>query len=400
MKEIFIISTGQIIGAKSAGSRRVLNIAKSLAAGEVNVFLCSYLEINNNHPESYGLHSGIYHLQSHGSNKKSSFHMFGFLRSLDRYIRARNTESAIYLYPSTFVLKDLIYLLYFKFLRRYKFFCEINELRTGIAFSASAPKKILHKLYFYLKSLYDYIAYKLNEFQVPFYDGIVVISTSLEKYFAKYAVKNLRVPILCDITKIKEALPQNHFDNTVFRICFAGYIKSEKEGFDLLFEALSQVNLKRNVELYLYGILADSDREILNKLTDTFNLGEKVFYMGNIDPEDLPGEFSKYHLLILPRPLNSRTKYGFSTKLSEYLISGIPVLLTDVSDNALYIKDNYNGFIIPPGSIQKMTDKILTIIEHYNENASLIAENAYKTAREEFDYKLYTQPLINFFFNN
>lgn len=400
MKEVFIISTGQIVRGKTAGSQRVLNIAKSLAAGGVRVFLCSYFQINRKPLENLELYQGVYHLYSRDNEVKSFMHISRFLRVLSKFMRERNSESVIYLYPSTFVLKDLIYLLYFKFLKRFRFFCEINELRTGIVFSASPPKWMFPRLYFYLKLFYDFTAYKLNEFQVPFYDGIVVISTSLEKYFMKYAIKSLRVPILCDIAKIKEGLPQRHFDNTVFRICFAGYLKSEKEGFDLLFEALQQVNLTRNVELYLYGILSEIDKKTLDRLTETFSLEGKVFYMGNIDPGDLPGEFSKYHLLILPRPLNSRTKYGFSTKLSEYLISGVPVLLTDVSDNALYIKDNYNGFIIPPGSLPELTGKILTIIENYNDNAYMIAENAFKTAREEFDYKLYTQTFITFLFNN
>jgi len=122
--------------------------------------------------------------------------------------------------------------------------------------------------------------------------------------------------------------------------------------------------------------------------------------MGNIDPDDLITEFALYHLLILPRPLTRQTKFGFSTKLSEYLISGIPVLVTDVSDNSAYIKDNYNGFVIPPGSEILMENKILEIMENYNENARRIAGNAFLTVREYFDYKLYTKPLTDLFFNN
>jgi len=400
VKEVFVISTGQIVRGKTAGSQRVLNMAKSLAAGGVNVFLCSYLQINNKPLEVAELFPGIFHLQSRESEDHGFFHMFRFLHSVHRFMKDRGSETVIYLYPSPFVLKDFIYLLYFKTIKGNSFFCEVNELRTSTVFFASAPDKILPRLYFYLKSLYEFAAYKLNEFQVLFYDGIVVISSNLEEYFSRYTKKILRIPILCDTTKGQEEQAENNFDNTVFRICFAGYLKSEKEGFDLLFEALHQVNQQRNVELYLYGILTDPDKDILDGLKEKFMLREKVFYMGNIDPEELADEFMRYHLLILPRSLTPQTKYGFSTKLSEYLISGVPVLITDVSDNALYIKDNFNGFIIPPGSIPDMTNKILEIIETYNEKASVIARNAFQTAKEVFDYKLYTQTLINFIFKN
>jgi glycosyltransferase involved in cell wall biosynthesis len=121
--------------------------------------------------------------------------------------------------------------------------------------------------------------------------------------------------------------------------------------------------------------------------------------MGNIEPEKLRYEFIKYHLLILPRPLNKRTKYGFSTKLSEYLVSGVPVLLTDVSDNALYIKDNFNGYLIPPGSANALAEKLVYIIRHYNEQAKNIVDNAYKTVREDLDLRLFTDKFADFFYD-
>ena len=111
-------------------------------------------------------------------------------------------------------------------------------------------------------------------------------------------------------------------------------------------------------------------------------------------------EFNKYHLLILPRTLNKRTRYGLSTKLSEYLVSGTPVLVTDVSDNALIIKDNYNGFIIPPGSPEVMTRKLTEIIESYNSIVHSVVEKAHLTVREQLDYRRFSQQYIAFFFSN
>jgi glycosyltransferase involved in cell wall biosynthesis len=103
-------------------------------------------------------------------------------------------------------------------------------------------------------------------------------------------------------------------------------------------------------------------------------------------------------LLILPRPLRKQAQYGFSTKLSEYLTSGVPVLLTDVSDNAMYIRDNYNGFIISPNSLSALVSKLKWIIDNYDEYASVVTENAVRTAEEVFDYRIYSEPLVNFLF--
>ena len=400
MEEVFIISTGDIVQSKTAGSQRIMNVAKSLAAGAVNVFICSYSQINGNHIESCKLDSGIFYLKSLNGMEFKFLHLLNFLSSVNKFIKGRESDRVIYLYPTVFVMKDFLYFVYFKIFKKYRFYCDINELRVTNASPISSSERILAKFFSSLKSVYDYIAYKLSEFQVPFYDGIVVISTSLERYYIKYTRKILRIPILCDVSKIANRSPTMKFDNTVFRICFAGSINCRKEGFDILFEALCHVTKKKEVELYLYGILLEKDRKELVRLTEKFMLDKKVFYVGNVEPDELLLEFPKYNLLIIPRPLISQTKYGFSTKLSEYMISGVPVLITDVSDNSVYIKDNYNGFIIPPGSSNRMAEKLMDIIDKYNENASVVAGNAITTAREVFDYKLYSQDFIRFFFIN
>ena len=399
MKEVFIISTGEIIKGNIAGSQRVLKIAKSLAEGSINVFLCSLPRINGEVIETVEISPGISYLRSIDTMVSGKESLVNFLHSVNRFIKSRKSEAVIYLYPTTFVFKDLIYLFYFKGIKGHRFFCDINELRATNAFSATRPKGLLRKGLYFPKGLYNFVIFKLSELQVNAYDGIVVISTNLARYFSRFTKDIIRVPILCDVTVPVELLIKTTYDNTKFRICFAGMINSKKEGFDILFEALSLINKKKNVELFLYGSLSEDDRDVLYLLKKKYMLNEKVFYIGNVESGDLLKEFLKYHLLILPRPLNPQTKYGFSTKLSEYLISGVPVLVTDVSDNALYIKDGVNGYIIPPGSVTAMESKLNEIIETYNMNSSVVAENAFKTATREFDYRLYTKRLIDFFYS-
>lgn len=398
MREVFIISTGKIINGKTAGARRILNIARSIAGGDATVYLCSLSAITGEHLNSKEIFPGIFSIESieAGSGKQSLKH---FLRGVTAFMAKDRSETVVYLYPSTLILKDFIYLLYFKYFKRYRFYCEINELRTAIAFSKTPPGGWLRGLVYIIKSVKDYLVYKLSELQVILYDGIIVISMNLEEYFQRYTRRIARVPILCDISQINPDNRLGKYDGGVFRICFAGYIKMDKEGFDILLKALGVLGHDHRVELFLYGILEKEDNKRLAELSGRYSLSEKIHYMGNIEPERLMSEFLKYHLLILPRPLNRRTKYGFSTKLSEYLVSGVPVLLTDVSDNALYIKDNYNGYLISPGSSEVMAEKLKTIIQEYNNQAQAIVANAYRTAREELDYRLYSQRYIDFLFS-
>lgn len=400
MREVFIISTGEILNGKTAGSRRMLNFAKSMAAGNITVYLCSLAGFKGDPSEMNLVRPGVFTLMSGSKESLRKGTFWQFLRTVNRFLSRGEAEKVIYLYPTTFVLKDFIYLLYFKFLKRYRFYCEINELRRAIPLSSQPPSGSGHRILYLFKNSKDFVVFSLNEIQTIFYDGITVISTNLEKYFARYTKRMIRVPILCDADEIDPLLYPPVFDGGTFKICFAGYIKCDKEGFDLVYEALSELNTRYRVELYLYGNLEEEDSLRLRHLSEKYEIREKVFYQGNMDPEELKFEFSRYHLLILPRPLNMRTKYGFSTKLSEYLVSGVPVLLTDVSDNALYIKDNFNGYIIPPGSAGCIAEKLEYIILNYNDQAGKIVKNAHNTVIEQLDIRLFTGKFADFFFND
>jgi len=396
-KEAFILSTGDIITGKTAGSQRVMKIAKSLREEGIEVFICVLSNIKSDKIEPVALVPGISMLMSKEERVVKRTCMVNFLSYVAGYIHGRNTNSVIYLYPTTYVLKDFIYLIYFKYFNKIKFFCEINELRTAIATTPFPARNGLNRTRNRIKAFVEYFKYKANEFQIPLYDGVVVISTALERRFAGNARRIIRVPILCDVNDIDDREVPMLNPDAPFKICFAGYIKYEKEGFNILYESLSLLKQSYKPELYLYGKQEEKDRCLLNKLADKYGLRDDVYYMGNIDPGDLPDEFRKYNLLILPRPLNRRTKYGFSTKLSEYLVSGIPVLATDVSDNAMYIRDSFNGYIIPPGSASVMADKLQEIIRNYNCQADRVVKNAHNTVRESFDYKIYSKVYAEFF---
>lgn len=396
-KEVYIISTGDIITGRIAGAQRVMKIAKSLAEAGVQVFLCALPYIHESKLDSFEVSSNIYILRSRTQKRNNSTRIVVFMKAIAEFIFSKESKPVVYLYPTTFVYKDFIYLIYFKLIKRIRFFCEINELRTAIAITKVISGNLLKKVWNIVKSLRDYLKYKANELQIPFYDGIVVISTALEKRFSGVARSIIRIPILCDADVIDDRAISRLNPDTPFKICFAGYIKYEKEGFNILYESLHLLKQNQSVELYLYGKLEETDRVLMERLANEYGLRSNVFYMGNIDPERLPEEFRKYNLLILPRSLNKRTKFGFSTKLSEYLVSGIPILVTDVSDNALYIKDGFNGYIVPPGSASAMADKIQKIIREYNWQSSEVVKNAYNTVREDFDYRLYSKAYSDFF---
>jgi len=410
VKNIFIITTVKIYQGNSAAAGRLMNIAKSLALSKNKVFLCSAnlnkkVCIENLKEISQNIFLVGEEEQVNRSKLAKKINIITYIFFIIKYLFRINNllkqidgEKIFYLYPTGNTSMDLMCLIMFKVLNKYKIYYDVNEIRrftlNNRLFSKNLLKRVLEVLVYYK----DFLGYSMVEKLTRYYDGLVVISTNIEKYFKKYNNNLLRVPILSDASEKILSTPPTFGEEDKFLICFTGMISLKKEGFDLLFKALSQVKLRfNNLELHLYGPISKHGKDILlNVLPLKYGIKENIIYHGIVNRLNIIKEMQKNHLLILPRPLDLQTKYGFSTKLSEYLISGIPVLVTDVSDNSLYIKDGVNGFIVKPGDINELAEKILYIISDYSKITDKIGVNAFKTAKQNFHYANYSKVLSDF----
>lgn len=411
MKNIVILSTNKIYQGNTAGAARLMSIAKALSLNGNKIFLCSAelnerISIGNLKEISKNVFLvGEENHKNNGKYKEIFSNGIGYILLIAGYLKRINAlmkkiegEKIVYFYPQTKVLMDLISLIIFKYLNGNKIYCDMNELRRGGLYNREFSKNFLKRIirpFVYSNILFNCI---LSENISRYYDGLVVISTNIESYFARYNKNLLRVPILSDTSKKLFSSAPILKNEDKFSMCFTGWISLKKEGFDILYDALSKVKIKfKNFQLNLFGPVSKHSKNLLlNDLPLKYGIKENIIYHGFIEHKNIMKEMQKNHLLILPRPQNLQTKYGFSTKLSEYLVSGIPVLVTDVSDNALYIKDGYNGIIVKPGDAHEMAEKIIYIINNYNYIANGIVQNAYDTAMGNFHYANYSKQLNNF----
>lgn len=402
MKNIFIISTIKIYNGNSAGANRIVKYAKALALGSNKVYLVSLNDCGHGSWSITEVQENIFHIEAQKRVKKSCLVFPAsvcFCFKLKNYLANKlGVKNPIFLlYPSVTATFDYACLIVIKKIFRYKVYYEVNELRRsalGNRIFSCSFRGILERI----KYLKDAIDYRIIEKLSKYYDGLIAISNNLKLYFNKYNSNILIIPILSDYPDKVEIKDTNFEYGDCFKLAFSGSISLKKEGFDDLFSALSLLNENYpNFEFHLYGNIKKNEmKNILNDLPKKNNIQSKVFYHGVVNEKEIHDILQEFHLLILPRPLNLQTKFGFSTKLADYLVSGVPVLVTDVSDNGKYIKDGVNGYIIPPGNPFFMAEKILFIIKAKASVKKLIVENAFHTARTHFYYKNFSGILTEF----
>ncbi len=410
MKNILILCTEKVYMGNSAASARMMNYASALASPECRVFLCSsMLSLVDGQEVIKELSPNIFlvgrerNIQPHIKERVSArffglFSILKYLKDLFDVLASYHGEKIVFLYPSFNASMDYAVLLYVKFIRKLKVYYEINELRrTNIYRNVQNGNFIKH----YLAWMLYYVRiskFSLNESLTKYFDGLICISTSLEKYFKRYNRNILRIPILTNFVDNPNPVPLQFKMGDTFKMCFTGFLSVEKEGFNIFYKALEQLNKSySNFELHLYGYGSKSDLQLLlNALPEKGNFQNKIIYHGHIEQEQILQELKKYDLLILPRNSNPQTDYGFSTKLGEYLSSGVPVLLTDVSDNKLYLKDGENGFIVEAGSDVAFCSKIIYIINNYSEIVPQLIRNAMQTVNASFYFGNYSSSLHEF----
>jgi L-malate glycosyltransferase len=109
------------------------------------------------------------------------------------------------------------------------------------------------------------------------------------------------------------------------------------KGQDILLEVLSDPFWRKiDWQLNLYG--DGPDKEYLKRLSVFYGIAQRVRFCGV--KEDIESIWENNHIHVLPS-----FNEGTPLALIESLICGRPAVVTDVGDNARYVKDESTGFI-------------------------------------------------------
>ena len=224
---------------------------------------------------------------------------------------------------------------------------------------------------------------------------MLVQTYSLKDYYTKIGIKNIEViNMFVDIERFKN-LP---IDRSEKFIAYCGTICKHKDGVDDLIKAFSLVYQKhKNYKLMLIGGFEAiyNDEAYLRGLVEELGLTECVFFTGRVKPNEITGMLANASILALARPINKQTQYGFPTKLGEYLCTGNPIVITDVGEIDMYMKDHVNCVIAQPDNYKDFAEKLLWAVENYDE-ARKLGEAGRSLVDSDFSIPAQTNKAIDF----
>ena len=377
---------------KSAGATRMRYYAKALASDRHGVYLvnCSATElIDENFVE---VEPNIF-IFEYGKMTKDFFGTFSFLRRLHRFANSKSTKKSFLYYPYPLLFLEVLSLIYLRLYKGESVFNELNEIRKYSA-AFHDPMSLTRPVYSIKKIIFK-TGFTLVQPLLRFYSGLICISTNIERYGKKFNKNALRIPILTDPNISMAKSGNSYFSKGSFNIGFSGTIHPTKENLDSFIQAVYDLSEKGiKVSFNLCGHIFKTYRSHFLKQCES---RDEINYYGNLDEMEFSTFLSQQDLLVIPRGFSLQNKYGFSTKLSDYLNHKKVVLITDISDNKLYIKDGINGFVVPPNDSQAMFEKLEFIITNFDSFKDTIISNAQTTSSNDFYYGRYSKALRQFF---
>lgn len=228
-------------------------------------------------------------------------------------------------------------------------------------------------------------------------DGLFVISKGLKDYFVSQGIASNKISIVnmtVDSTRFNNIQKNTDVGSN---IVFCGTIKNSIDGVDELIKSFALIaSSYPSVNLHILGKIDETskDYQVNLRLVKELNLDNRVVFFGAVPFAEVPQRLVDACVLALDRPNCQQAKYGFPTKLGEYLLSGNPVVVTAVGDIPCYLKDKENALLAKADSITSFAEKLSWALSHPTE-AKVIGEKGKELALREFNYKDVVQKTID-----
>jgi glycosyltransferase involved in cell wall biosynthesis len=230
-------------------------------------------------------------------------------------------------------------------------------------------------------------------------DGLFVISHALKTYFESLGCHPDKVKLVhmtVDFSRFSSLAP-NH--RKIITYCGNG--TNNKDGVDQLIQAFSIVHNKHpEYVLQIIGASPCKGDDSGNiELTESLNLSDFIIFTGRVDSNRIPQMLLDSEFLVLNRPDSEQARYGFPSKLGEYLATGNPVIVTDVGDIPLFLTDKKNVYMAPHDNVNAFAEKLIYAIDH-PEESKVIGNEGRITAETLFNPQKEIHKIIDSIFTS
>lgn len=371
----------------NAATNRVFTYAKGFIENGVSTHvICFRNDLRNDYD---GISNDIHYYHPYGQTKRSKYFLVRRWLTLRKYVR-------------TFMLvrrinkNDKIIALH---LYTYRFSTHLAAYLAAKSVNAKVTiERCEHPLREYkYKILVQTLGNLKFSLETNLCDAIFCISDYLIDFYRKKGFtkkKILLVPSTVDAGRFDD-----HFNPPLLYeyIAYCGSITLAKDGVNILIESFMKISHKYpELKLVIIG-KGDNveEEEAVKSLVTELKAGNKIIFTGQMSRTKIPSYLCNARVLALARPRSRIADAGFPSKLTEYLATGKPVVVTKVGEIPVYLKDNETAFLSEPDNIEDLA-KILDYVLSNYEFASRVGIRGKGLTKTVFNYNFQAKRMIDF----
>jgi len=139
--------------------------------------------------------------------------------------------------------------------------------------------------------------------------------------------------------------------------------------------------LSKEPNIYVLLIGDGPLKPSLEKMVEELGLERVVKFIGPVENRDMPMYLNASDLYV-----SSSLSDGTPVSLLEAMACALPVVVTDVPSVLEWVKDGYNGLVVPRQTVSELAEAIIHILKD-EELAREMARRNYEIARERADWE-------------
>lgn len=224
-----------------------------------------------------------------------------------------------------------------------KYGCEVISLIADLPIDDNVGTKGVKK---HLRKWFDNYTKKA----ITLCDKVIVLNEEASREFAP-GIPHIVIEGGVDVEEIGEYIPLKKKRKNIL---YAGSLQ-EHNGISTIIEAMELLGPDTGMELDIYG-----DGELLEYVKKKATLLRNVNYCGIVGNEEIMRLQREAWLLVNPRDVNNKiSKVTFPSKTFEYLLSGTPVLTTNL--NGYSEEYTENMFVVNFGTPEAFAEQLKRI---------------------------------------
>lgn len=371
----------------NAATNRVFTYAKGFIENGVSTHvICFRNDIRNDYD---GISNDIFYYHPYGQTERSKYFLVRRWLTLRKYIRT-------FLLVRRINKNDKIIALH---LYTYRFSTHLVAFLAAKSVNAKVTiERCEHPLREYkYKILVQTLGNLKFSLETNLCDAIFCISDYLIDFYRKkgFAKKKiLLVPSTVDTGRF-----DGHFDPPLpyEYIAYCGSLTLSKDGVNILIESFMKISPKYpEIKLVIIGKGDTNEEEAAVKsLALELIAGNRIIFTGQMSRTEIPSYLCNARVLALARPRSRIADAGFPSKLTEYLATGNPVVVTKVGEIPVYMKDNETAFLSEPDSVTAFADKLDYALQNYD-FARQVGLKGKELAETIFNYNFQAKNMIEF----